>query len=211
MKKLTIWAILSTWLLYVLVPLLYRGVYGKYPENLNSLGYLPEAYQTRAAIIVTAVLFAGMLLIAVLPGGKRPLVDTVEGGAGYYYAALAVYILLALAAGVRDYSNALTGNLNGTLMAYYTMFFYPVALFVITLFCVRRKGSLLLLVGSYLLQTLLTHSRSGAVYLGLFLVGFALTVEGSGRMRRFGKRTAALARRYKKQIGLLVLGLILWR
>ena len=208
MKKLTIWTVLSSWMIYVLVPFAYKSLYGKYPENMNSLGYVPEAYLTKAGIIITGVLFLSILLIALIPGGRRPVVDTIDGGAAYYYAALAVYFVLALAAGVRDYNGVVLGQLNGSLMAYYSMLFYPVVLFLTVFFCVRSKGSLLILVGSYLALTLLTHSRSGAVYLGIYLVGFALTDEGAAHVKQLGKRVSELTRKYKKQIGLLVLGLI---
>lgn len=208
MKKLTVWLILFYWGLYVLVPIAYKFNYGNYPENLQSLGYVPELYMTKAAIIISVVFFVSILLICSIPGGNRPIADTTDCNISYYYIAIAIYALLAILIGATDFNNVLAGGVNGTLFAYYSMLFYPVVLFLISLFCIKDKGSILILVGCYLMLTLLSRSRAGAVHLIVYLIGYAL-VSGILSMKKISRQVSSVYWKYRKRIKQMVIILIM--
>ncbi len=208
MKKLTIWIISASWILYVLVPIVYRIFFGKYPENLQSMGYVPEAYMTKAAVIITAVLFLSAVLIYCIPGGNRPIVETISCHVSYYYFALGIYFILAVLAGVMSFSNVITGGMNGTLYSYYAMLFYPVVLLLIYLFCVKDKRNVLMLVGAYLALTLLSHSRAGAVDVGIYLIGFALASDILW-VKKVKRRAGAIYKKYSRQIKGMILVMII--
>lgn len=208
MKKLTIWIISSSWILYVLVPIIYRFVYGKYPENLQSVGYVPDAYMTKAAIIISVVLFVSALIIFCIPVTNRPFIETINCNVSYYYITLTLFLILGFLAGITNFNNVITGGMSGSFFSYYSMFFYPIVLFLIYLFCVKNKGSVLMLVGSYLVVTLLSHSRAGAVDVGLYLIGFAFASDIL-TLKKIKKRISIIHKKYNKLIKRMVIVLII--
>lgn len=205
MKKLSIWMILSSWILYVLVPIVFKFIYGFYPENIYTMGYVPQLYMTRAAIIISFVFFICIVLIHLSPSRNDRIIETKEGNVSYYYITLFIYIILSVRAGITsDYTNVIAGGVSGAFISYYSMFFYPAVLFLIFLFCIRERGSILLLAGSYLALTLLTHSRSGAVHLGVYMIGFAYA-SGLLSIKSVRQKTGRIYKKYKKQIRLMVI------
>lgn len=208
MKKLTIWMIFSNWVQSILVPIVYKCAYGKYPGNLQSLGIVPEIYMTKVAIIVTIVFFVSALLIYLIPRGDKQIKETIQCNLSYYYIALFIYVVLAISGGVLDFYNVVTGGTNSTLLSYYSLFFYPVIIFLVFLFCIKNKGSILIFVGSYLILTLISHSRSGAVHLVIYLIGFALATDVLS-IKKLRRRASDAYRKYHKQIKCIVLILII--
>ena len=206
MKKLTIWVILSTWILYVLIPIIFRLVYGYYPKNLQSVGYVPESHMTKAAIIISMVFFVCIIIIHFIPARRNNTIKKTDCRPSYFYFSIGLYLILAITAGVSDYKKAATGELSGSILAYFSLFFYPSILFLIYLFCAKNPGSILILSGSYCMLTLLTNSRSGAVHLGVYLVGYAYAfgIISFGKAKR---KANAIYKKYKKQIKLIVLAL----
>lgn len=204
MKKLTIWMMVSSWILYLFVPIVYKLMFGRYPRNIQSMGYVPESYMTKAAIIISVFFAMCILLIYLLPVKEKTMVGKVTCGSGYYYITIAVYAILAINAGVLNFSNAVTGGANSSLFSYYSMFFYPQVLFLIFLFCVKDNGGLMLLVASYLALTLISSSRSGAVNLGIYLIGFSI-VSGFFSSKKIKIETDI--KKYKKKIRMIVIAL----
>ena len=197
--------ILSTWLLYVLVPIVYKFIYGNFPENIKSLGYVPERYMIKAAFIVTITFAISCILIWIIPLGKKTSLGGIRIGKSYYYVALLFYIFLSYKSGVLDYYGTITGGASGSLLSYYSMLFYPVVLFLIYLFCADSEKGLIILVASYLFITLLSSSRSGAVHLSIYILGYAI-IAGCKSNYNGGQNSKSKA---KRKILIMVVALVI--
>ncbi len=206
MKKLTIWMISSSWIVGILIPVAYKMIYGDYPENIHSLGCFPEEYMTKAALIITFSFFISIIMIWILPTQKRPIIGTINASNKYYYFAIVFYLLLAYRAGIFDYGSVITGGTSGAFVSYFSMFFYPITLFVICIFCIKERGSVLILAGSYLIITLLSRSRSGAMHIGILLIGFFIVVD-DGVTAELKAQIRNISRKYKRQISGIVIAL----
>ncbi len=214
MKKLTIWMIISNWILYVFVPIIFLFIYGRYPENMQSMGYVPQGYMTKAAVLITVVFFVSSFVVYLIPEKTKPVLETVVASKSYFYVAILLYVFLLYIAGGLDFHLVLSGGINGALISYYSLFFFPGVLLVIYMYCVKNRGSLLVLLGAYLGITLLTKSRSGALHIVVYLIGYLLLIDRA-YLKKLSIDIKALAKKHKRQIYrivalLFVLGPILF-
>ncbi len=206
MRKLTIWMIVSSWIVGILIPVVYKIIYGEYPGNIQSLGFFPEEYMTKAALIITFSFFVSIIMIWLLPTKKKPIIGTINASNKYYYFAITIYLILEFKAGIFNYGGVITEGTSGSFVSYYSMLFYPITLFVIYLFCIKDHGSVFVLSATYLIMTLLSRSRSGAMYIGILLIGFILIVD-DGEAAELKAQIRNLSRKYKRKIMCIVIAM----
>ena len=174
MKKLILWTIISSWLIHVFVPLGYKLCYGAYPRNIQNLRDVPDEISTKVVIILSAVYLISLIIIARFPSKDTPLIPSEDGNVLYYYISVAAAACMLMSFSGSAYTNAMSGSLNASYYSYFIMLFSPQVLFIIFLFCVNGRKNILLFVGSYLLFTLLSYSRQGALFIALNVAGYML-------------------------------------
>lgn len=180
MKRLMIWTIISSWLVHVFVPILYKLYYGVYPHHPQGLGYVPDEFETKTAIIISAVYLMSIIFIFMFKIKDKPIIPRKDSPVFYYYIVVFIAAVMLIRISGGAYSSALTGGLNGSLYAYFLMFFSPQVLFLMYLYSVGGRKNIILFIGAYLIFTLLSFSRQGALFIALNAVGYIFCVKTNG-------------------------------
>ena len=109
------------WGIGVLLPMIYKLVTGEHIRYFSERAFVPDQYMTQAAVILTFVIFASILLIIFLPGKNKRISPKFDYGSWYYYIVIAILIfgrISLVGFGSNAYSASTSGVINGRAKGY---------------------------------------------------------------------------------------------
>lgn len=174
MKRLFVSILSYFWGIGVLLPLIFRLITGRYVRDYSGAYYVPDRYMTETTIIITVVIFASILVIVMMPGGKR-LRPTYKVGSWYYYLVLFSLIFGRMfTVGISKNAGfvVLNGGLNATLFAYLSMFLEPFTLLLIYLLGTEREINIWGMELLYISYLFICGSRAAALWALVSLMCF---------------------------------------
>jgi len=171
MKKAIIGLIIYFLILHVLLPSIYYLIYGFTPvySDLEDENALIKSF----CIIFFSFLIA-IVLLYYIPSKNDKIAPHIDGKplTVLYYFSILLKLAIVFSSG--GFSALITGESNGTLLTYISLFLNPFTLLLTLLFVQKRKSNVILAIIFYVLSVTIAGSRSGIIAIfSVFLIGFA--------------------------------------
>lgn len=175
MKRFFSCVMIYYWGIGVAIPIIYKLVKGEHIRYFTERALVPDQYMTQAAIILTFVIFASILLIIFLPGKNKRISPKFDYGSWYYYIVIVILIfgrISLVGFGTNAYSASTSGVINGTLYSYSTMFMEPFTLLIVYFVGSKKKINIWLMELAYMVYLFICASRAAALWAMVVLMCF---------------------------------------
>lgn len=167
MKRVFLSVIGFYWVTTVVVPFFYVLFFGYDISTFST-----NEYQFKAALLMTFTLLLASVLIMMSGEKNERLAPTIKSPYKYMecVAAFHIFFILVLGGGIAGFVNAVwSGDVNGTVYSYASLFLEVTPLMFIKIFSENEKKCTAAIV-IYIIYTLTNTSRAGIMYVALFYI-----------------------------------------
>jgi hypothetical protein len=173
MKKTIIAIILYFLIIHLLLPGIYYLIYGFTPIYSD---VIDNAALIKAAFLIAAPFIITIVILLCLPnkhknGQISPTVNGKPISELFYFSVLLKLVIFYYYGG---FASVISGEANGSLANYVTLFFNPFLLLLAVLFVQKKRSNSIIAILFYIISATLSGSRSGilsAVF--VFLIGYS--------------------------------------
>ncbi|MCD0473667.1 hypothetical protein LPB87_04580 [Flavobacterium sp. EDS] len=171
MKKAIIAILIYFLVLHVFLPAIYYIIYGFTPVYSDLVDF-PALIKSFVLLFIPLVL--AIIILFFIPTKNDKIKANIDGKPITILFYFSILLKLGLLMTMGGFEATITGEKNGTLVNYITLFLNPFTLLLTLLFVQKKKSNVLLAILFYVISVTLSGSRSGIITIFfVFFIGLA--------------------------------------
>lgn len=174
MKKTIIAIIIYFLMLHVLLPAmyyLYNGFVPIYSDFTNQQALIKSFFLICIPLIIT------IFILRFLPKRNDIIAPNIDGKPVTFLFYFSILLKLVILFTTGGFASIITGDANGTVSNYISLFFNPFTLLLVLLFVQKKRSNIVIAIFFYVLSVTLSGSRSGIITVFfVFFIGYTFEI-----------------------------------